>query len=152
MRAQELAVDLLTLQPDDEVLRAVELIADHRVAAVGIAGPNRELLAVLSPCDVLRLLVPGPVRESPALARVIEEHHADHLAETMGRQRLRDLLPGLPQHIPIVPASATALVLAAVMTQSGCPLAVVRDGPHLHGVVTPDQLLHALLAANREPA
>jgi len=152
MRAQELAEDLPTLQPDDEVLRAVELIADYRVAAVGITGPNRELLAVLAPCDVLRLLVPGPVLESSALARVIEESYADHLAETLGRQRLRDLLPDLPQRIPVVPDSATAVVLAVVMAQSGCPLAVVRDGPHLRGVVTTDKLLHALLAANREPA
>lgn len=152
MRAHQLAEELPSLQPDDEVLRAAEMIADDGAAGVGVVNADGELLAVLAPCDVLRLLVPGPVQESPPLARVIEEPYADHVVEALRGRRLRELLPEWPQHIPVVPADATAIELGLVMVKSCSPVAVVRSGSRNHGAITAERLLRAWLATSRQPA
>jgi CBS domain-containing protein len=94
---------------------------------------------------VLRLAVPPYCQDDPALARVVDEAHADLFLRRLGERTVRECLPQQPRELPVSDMKATVLELAALMARTRSPLVAVVEGGRLVGAVTLQSLLdHAL--------
>jgi hypothetical protein len=108
-------------------------------------------LVVLPASQVLRFALPEYVEEDPALARVYGEREADTFCSELEGRRVRELMPGkqyLPKRDrdrPVVPADATLIEIASVMTRQHSPVVAVVDDGQILGVITVHRLLGAAL-------
>ncbi|MEV0831549.1 CBS domain-containing protein, partial [Nonomuraea rubra] len=79
--------------------------------------------------------------EDPALARVVDEEHADRFLRSVAGRTVRDALPPRPRELPITDPDATLLEMAALMARTRSPLVAVVDDGALIGAVTLQALL-----------
>ncbi|MEU4580333.1 CBS domain-containing protein [Nonomuraea sp. ATR24] len=148
MRARDLLADFPVVGPDTPVLEAARLLAEQDLPGLIVTGADRAPLTILPGAEVLRLAVPGYCQDDPALARVVDEEHADAFLDRLDGRTVREALPsGRWRELPITDEDATVLELAALMARTRSPLvAVVRDG-RLLGAVTLQALLDRALGA-----
>jgi CBS domain-containing protein len=100
---------------------------------------------VLPGTQVLRLALPGSYREDPALARTVDEAHADRFWQELGDLTVADCLPQQPARPVTVPLDANLLEVAALMARLRSPIvAVVDDDGALFGTITLERLLASL--------
>ncbi|MGI5291524.1 CBS domain-containing protein [Nonomuraea polychroma] len=145
MRARDLAVEFPTVTMDTPALEAARLLAEQDLPGLIIVDDGRPL-SILPGTQVLRLAVPAYCQDDPALARVVDEAHADLFLRKLGGKTVRQCLPEQPRELPVADPKATVLELAALMARTRSPLAAVVDGDgRLIGAVTLQSLLdHAL--------
>jgi len=148
--ARDLAIDYPVVGLDDDALAAAHLLVERHLPGLVVMDGDWRPMTVLPGSQVVRFLVPGYVQDDPALARVVDEMHADRLCASLSGKRVSDLLPHEAPVLPVVGAGDTALEIAAVMAQAHSPLvAVVSEdggtGGQLLGVVTASRLLERLL-------
>lgn len=148
MLVRELADEVPVVGLDDRVLDAVRAMWRRKVPGLVVVDGRERLVAVLSVTEVLRLVVPPYVGERAALARVIDEEHADGFLTECADRPVRDCLPRGRRRSAVVGPDATVLEAAASMTSTGCPIvAVVADDGGVLGAVSWGALLDRLLAA-----
>ncbi|WP_043620026.1 CBS domain-containing protein [Nonomuraea candida] len=146
MRARDLAVEFPTVTLDTPALEAARLLADQDLPGLILIGDDGRPLSILPGTQVLRLAVPAYCQDDPALARVVDEAHADGFLRRLGGRTVRESLPEQPRELPVTDAQATVLELAALMARTRSPLVAVMDQGRLLGAVTLQSLLdHALL-------
>ena len=135
MRARDIAMNLPTVRTTDPVARAVRVMVVNRLPGLVVVDAADRPVAVLPGTQVLRLAVPRYCLDDPALARVVDEEHADAFMRGLGERTVRETLPEQPRELPIADGDATLLELAALMARTHSPLvAVVDDGALLGGV------------------
>ncbi|QYC41173.1 CBS domain protein [Nonomuraea coxensis DSM 45129] len=146
MRAQDLAVDFPTVTPDTPALEAARLLADRDLPGLILTDGDGRPISILPGTQVLRLAVPPYCQDDPALARVVDEAHADLFLRRLGERTVRECLPAQPRELPITDQKATVLELAALMARTHSPLVAVVDADgRLTGAVTLQCLVdHAL--------
>lgn len=144
VRADELAETYPVITRDSDALEAVRLIAEHRMPGLVVMDRGRPC-SVLPASQVVRFLVPAYVQDDPALARVLNESMADHIADTLNGKTVGTLLPRETPELAVVNPDDTIVEVAAIMARLHCPLAVVMDGDRLTGVITASRLLEAVL-------
>ncbi|TDD84397.1 CBS domain-containing protein [Actinomadura darangshiensis] len=152
MRAHELAVEFPTVTPDTGALEAARLLAEHHLPGLIVIDADHRPVAVLSAPQLLGAVIPGYVRDDPALARVYDEGHADQLCAPLAAKTVADLLPSDHTAPPVVDAHATAMEIASLMAQARSSVVAVSADPHrtdapMTGVVTASDLLARLLSA-----
>ncbi|GAA0425677.1 hypothetical protein Acor_54230 [Acrocarpospora corrugata] len=136
MRARDLLTDFPTVTLDTPVREAARLMAEQDLAGLIVLDADGRPSSILPGTQVLRLAVPGYCQDDPALARVVDEAHADRFLEEVGDRTVREALPPEPRELPVTDPGATMLEIAALMARTRSPLvAVVEDG-RLVGVVT----------------
>ncbi|MFD1546033.1 CBS domain-containing protein [Nonomuraea guangzhouensis] len=142
MQARDIAVTLPTVSVGDPVAKAVRVMALGRLPGLIVVDDQARPWTVLPGTQVLRLAVPGAYREDPALARTIDEAHADLFWEELGDLTVGDCLPRQPARPVTVALDATLLEVAALMARLRSPLVAVvdRDGA-LVGAITLERLL-----------
>jgi CBS domain-containing protein len=146
MRARELAERLPTVSPGDPVAAAVRVMAHAHLPGLIVAEGSRPY-TVLPGTQVLLLTVPRAHREGQALARTIDEQHADAFWQELGDLSVGDCLPSSLARPAIVHGDATLLEVAALMARLRSPLvAVVDDDGRLIGGITLDRVLTRLTA------
>ncbi|MEU6854072.1 CBS domain-containing protein [Actinacidiphila alni] len=151
MRARELATDYPTVSLDSDALDAARLLAAQKLPGVLVVDADGAPYAVLPASRLVKLLVPAYVVDDPALAAVIDEHHADRLCQALAGRSVADALPPEPHDrtkAPVADADDTALEVAALMARERSPLVAVvdsRDGDRLLGAITASRLLDRLL-------
>jgi CBS domain-containing protein len=101
--------------------------------------------SILPASQVVRFLVPTYVQDDPSLARVMNESMADRAGEKLGNKRVRDLLPGEPQELPVVNHDDTIIEVAAIMARLRSPLVAVMRDARLVGVISASRLLELAL-------
>jgi CBS domain-containing protein len=127
---------------DSPARDAVQLLAEHRLTGLVVGtGTSEKPFAVLPASQVVRFLVPAYVQDDPGLARVLTESMANHAADKLSGETIRDLLPRKPQQIPVVDADDTIIEVAEVMSRMHSPLVTVVKNGKLHGVITASRLL-----------
>ncbi|WP_049558637.1 CBS domain-containing protein [Nonomuraea sp. SBT364] len=147
MRARDLLTDFPTLGLDAPVVDAARLLALQDLPGVIVLGDEGEPFTILPGAEVLRLAVPAYCQDDPALARVIDEAHADEFLRALDRRTVREALPSRPRELPVTDPGATVLEVAALMARTRSPLvAIVEDG-RLLGAVTLKALLERVLPA-----
>ncbi|CAG6398093.1 CBS domain-containing protein [Streptomyces cocklensis] len=151
MRAAELATDYPTVTLDSDALEAARMLAVQKLPGVLVVDADGAPYAVLPASRLVKLLVPAYVIEDPALAAVVDEHHADRLCQALAGRSVADTLPNEPRErtkASVADADDTALEVAALMARERSPLVAVvdsRDGDRLLGVITASHLLDRLL-------
>ncbi|MET7710351.1 CBS domain-containing protein [Micromonospora sp. NPDC005413] len=129
----------------DSVAKAVRLMALNRLPGLIVVDDRGRPRAVLPGTQVLRLAVPRTYQEDSALARAIDEAHADLFWEELGVLTVGDCLVRDAARPIIVGLDGTLLEVAALMARQRSPLvAVVDRGGVLVGAITLDRLLARL--------
>src|SRR6187431_2950617 len=77
MQARDIAINVPTVTVDDPVTKAVRVMAVNRLPGLIVVDDRGRPWTVLPGTQVLRLAVPQSYQEDPALARVVDEGHAD---------------------------------------------------------------------------
>lgn len=147
MRARELAQLVPTVSPRDAVATAVRVMAEAHLPGLIVVDSGPRPYMVLPGTQVLLLTVPRAHREGQALARTIDEQHADAFWHELDNLSVGDCLPHSLARPAIVREDATLLEIAALMGRMRSPLvAVVDDSGGLVGGITLDRVLVQLTA------
>ena len=152
MQAHELATPYPTVTLETPALEAARLLTEHARPALIVVDHNSHPVAILPGSQVLRMLVPRYVQDDPALARVLDEEHADKMCEALRGKTVKDLMPTQPPVLPVVNPDDTVLEIAAIMAANRSPLvAVVEERSKtaaLSGAISASQLLGRILPAS----
>ncbi|GAB3154642.1 CBS domain-containing protein [Microbispora hainanensis] len=145
MQARDVVVNLPTVTVHDPVARAVRIMVLNRMPGLIVVDGRGRPGWVLPGTQVLRLTVPGAYQEDPALARAIDEAHADRFWQELDGITVGECLPPQPPRPVTVPLDATLLEVAALMTRMRSPItAVVDSDGTLAGAITLERLLTSL--------
>ncbi|MEV3986756.1 CBS domain-containing protein [Nonomuraea sp. NPDC049758] len=147
MRARDLLADFPVVALDSPVIDAARLLADQDLPGLIVVGDGGTPFTILPGTQVLRLAVPGYCMEDPALARVVDEAHADAFLRGLDGRTVREALPERPRELPVTDPDATVLELASLMARTRSPLVAVVDDGRLLGAVTLQALLDRVLPA-----
>lgn len=148
MKARDIAVTMPTVTPREQVIRVVHTMVVRRLPGLIVVDDDGRPLFVLPGTQVLRLAVPSSYQDDPALARTIDEEHADRFWRELGDRTVGECLRTQPARPVTVSAGATLLEVAALMAAVRSPLvAVVDDAGVLLGAVTLERLLTSLAIA-----
>lgn len=128
-------------------LEAARLMADQNLPGLIVLDEDGKPFTILPGTQVLRLAVPQYCQDDPALARVVDEQHADLFLRALGDKTVRELLPDRPRELPVVDGDATVLEIAAVMARMRSPVVAVMAQDRMTGAVTLDNLLDRMLAS-----
>jgi CBS domain-containing protein len=146
MRARDLAADFPVVTLSTPALEAARLLADQDLPGLIVLDDNGVPSTILPGTQVLRMAVPAYCQDDPALARVVDEKHADLFLKALDDKSVRQLLPEQPKELPVVDGDATALEVAAVMARMRSPVVAVLAGTRLIGAITLDSLLDRMLS------
>ncbi len=151
MQARDIAVPVPTITANDSVARAVQVMTLGRLPGLIVVDEVGKPAMVLPGSQVLRLAIPSSYQDDPALARVIDEQHADRFWLELTQQSVHDVLPDKPSKPASVRADANVLEVAALMARIRSPLVAVVDlDGTLLGAITLDSLLAHLAIAGIE--
>ncbi|MFI6743194.1 CBS domain-containing protein [Nonomuraea sp. NPDC050451] len=146
MRARDLLADFPTVRLDSPAIDAARLLAEQDLPGLIVVGDDGAPFTILPGTQVLRLAVPGYCQDDPALARVVDEAHADAFLRALDGRTVREVLPRQPRELPVTDPEATVLEVAALMARTHSPLVAVVDDRRLVGAVTLQALLDGVLA------
>ncbi|MEU4700753.1 MULTISPECIES: CBS domain-containing protein [Nonomuraea] len=132
---------------DTPVIEAARLLADQDLPGLIVVDADGLPFTILPGTQVLRMAVPGYCQDDPALARVIDEAHADLFLRQLSERTVREALPRERRELPVADLNATVLELAALMARTHSPLVAVVAGGRLHGAVTLQALLDRAVEA-----
>ncbi|WP_188186880.1 CBS domain-containing protein [Nonomuraea sp. SYSU D8015] len=147
MRARDLTSDFPTVTVGTAIMEAARLLAERDLPGLIVVDGRGLPLSVLPGTQVLRLAVPAYCQQDPALARVVDEAHADRFLRSLAGKTVQEALPSQPRELPISDPDATVLELAALMARTRSPLVAVVDDGRLLGAVTLQALLDWAVAA-----
>ncbi|WP_433248305.1 CBS domain-containing protein [Streptosporangium sp. CA-135522] len=147
MRARDLVIDFPTVSLDSPAMDAARLLADQGLPGLIVVDADGSPSSILPGTQVLRLAVPTYCQDDPALARVVDEAHADAFLRSLAGRTVRECLPANPRELPITDPDATVLEIAALMARTHSPLVAVVDGGRLLGAVTLQALLERALVS-----
>ncbi|RSM94330.1 hypothetical protein DMB42_51425 [Nonomuraea sp. WAC 01424] len=141
MRARDLMTDFPTVSLDTSALDAARLLAERDLPGLIVIGGDGRPHSILPGTQVLRLAVPAYCQDDPALARVVDEAHADLFLRRLGTRTVRECLPEQPRELPVADPKATVLELAALMARTRSPLVAIVEAGRVAGAVTLQSLL-----------
>ncbi len=147
MRARDLLTPFPTVTPDTTVGEAARLLAGQDLPGLIVVDDEGQPTSILPGTQVLRLAVPIYAQDDPALARVVDEAHADAFLRPHADRPVREAMPQQPRELPVTDPDATVLEVAALMARTRSPLVAVVDEDGLAGAVTLQTLMDRLVAA-----
>ncbi|MCX5193108.1 CBS domain-containing protein [Streptomyces sp. NBC_00249] len=151
MPARDLAEPYPHVTTDDPAVDAVRLLAEQNLPALLVLDSGGTPYAIVPGSQLVRQLVPEYVMEDPLLAPVIDERHAEAMAEGLAGKTVAEWLPRRKFKQPYVGPDAGTMEIAAAMARTHVPLVAVveRDGDtgRLIGVVSAASLMRHLLQA-----
>ena len=146
MNAAALAAPFPTVLMSTKAIEAARLLAGQNLPGVIVVDEDGRPATVLPGTQVLLMAIPAYCVDDPTLARVVDEAAADVFLRGLRDRTVADCLPGRRSELPVVPAEATVLEIAALMARARSPLvAVVDRHRRMLGAVTLDALLDRLV-------
>jgi len=144
MRAGDLAVEVPTVRVGDPATRAVRIMTDEQLPGLIVVDEADRPRFVIPGSQVLRMLV-SHYSGDAALARTIDEEHADEFWTDLGTRTVGDCMaPDRTRPAQVLP-DATLLEVAVAMSGQRSPLvAVVDTEQRLLGCITLNALLTRL--------
>jgi predicted transcriptional regulator len=146
VRARDLAAPFPAVTLDTSALDAARLLAGNDLPGLIVLDSRGAPSTILPGTQVLRLAVPRYCQDDPALARVIDEAHADRFLRELADRTVAECLPEQPRELPVVDPDATVLEIAALMARTRSPVVAVVEGRRMLGAITLDALLDRMLA------
>ena len=149
MDARDLVEPYPTVALGDGAVAAARLLTEESRPGLIVVDENTRPVAVLPAAQVLRLVIPGYLRDDPNLAGVVDQDFIDHMCDALESRTVADLMPRERARLPVVRPDDSVLEVAAVMASERSPLVAVVDGSPssapLIGVVTVGSVLRELL-------
>jgi CBS domain-containing protein len=147
MRARDLAETYPIVTMDTPAVEAARRLAAERLSGLVVVDEQGRPRCVLPATQVLRLGVPGYARDDPALARVVDEAHADVFLRELGDRTIADCQLKRDAELPVVNEDDTVLEIAALMARTRSPVIPVVDPTgRMTGAITLHRLLDRVLA------
>jgi len=141
MRARDLAVQVPPVRVGDPVSRAVKVMVNEGLPGVIVVDWDDRPRYVLPGSQVLKLMV-SEYSDDSALARTIDEAHADQFWSDMGTRSIADCVDVEEAKLAKVRPDATVLEVVIAMSKLRTPLiAVVDETGKLVGCITLNGLL-----------
>lgn len=147
MQASDICRSMPTVTLQDPVATALKVMAAERLPGLAIVDDEQRPIVVLPGTQVLRMSLAHGYQEDPALARAIDEEHADLFWQEEIDRPVRECMPekAKAKKAGIVSADATLLEVAGVMSRLHTPVvAVVDERQRLIGGITLTMLLDHL--------
>jgi CBS domain-containing protein len=145
VRARDMAAPFPVLGLDASALDAARLLAANDLPGLIVVDRDGRPKTILAGTQVLRMAIPRYCIDDPALARVIDEEHADRFLLDLADRTVAELLPESPGELPVVGPDATVLEIAALMARARSPLVAVVTDDRMLGAITLDALLDRML-------
>jgi CBS domain-containing protein len=149
VNARELAEAYPTVGLGSGAVDAARLLTEHGRPGLIVVDDGDHPVAVLPGSQVLRLLIPGYLRDDPNLAGVVDQDFIDHMCDTLEGRPVAELLPKERSRLPVVGPDDSVLEVAALMLTERSPLVAVVDDDkasgRLIGAITVSAVLGALL-------
>lgn len=152
MRARDLTAEYPTVTLQTAAVDAARLLAETNLPGLVVVDDDQgRPVTILPGTQVLRMVVPHYCQDDPALARVIDEPHADLFWRELTGKTVAECLPEQQKELPVVDPDATALEIAALMARTRSPLvAVAEPAGAMLGAITLDALLDRMLASETD--
>ena len=105
--------DVLTIEPTATLAAAAKLLAEHRIGAVVITGPDRQVIGILSERDIVRAFAArGPAALDEQVGQVMTRKvitctEAETVASLMER-----MTQGKFRHLPVVERGRLAGIIS----------------------------------------
>jgi predicted transcriptional regulator len=149
MRTRDLAVPAGLVSVDDQLVDVARRMVDEALPGLVVVGNDGRPLAVLPASQVLGLVVPGYVKDDPALAGVVDEAASDRMGQRLVGAPVQHIIDDAePDLLATVDDDATLLEAAAMMSRLHTPLLVVVDTAGLAvGTLSARDVLARLLGA-----
>ena len=129
MHASDIATTLPIVDRNTQALKAANLIAVDDAGGLIVANLEGQPVGVVAAVDILRLLLPGYLRDDMSLAAVVDEKGAEEMWTTAANRTLGELIDDdavrMPELIE-VDADATIVEIAAIMADARAYVVLVR--------------------------
>ncbi len=147
MRLRDLAEPYPTASLDTDAVAAVRAMAEAHRPGLIVLNADGSPSAILPGPRILRALVPGYIREDPALARVVDADAAERMFAKLAGKTVGDLVrPGSDlRALPVLDGDDTIMKAAAMMAQQGIHFVAVTEHGRLLGAITVSHLLRHFL-------
>ena len=149
MKARELAAPYPTVGLDSGALDAARLLTEEHRQGLIVVDENGHPVAVLPGWQVLRLVIPGYIRDDPNLAGVVDDQFIAQMCDVLADRTVAEMMPKERPPLPVVGPDDSVLEIASLMASERSPLVAVVEEPgrsaSLVGVVTLSRVLEELL-------
>jgi len=133
VKARALATDYPTVSETSGGVDAARLLTEQDRPGLIVVDDQFHPVAVLPGSQVLRLLIPGYIRDDRTLAGVVDDDFVDHMCDALEGKTVRELLPKDRSVLPVVGSDETLLEVAALMAAERSPIVAVVEGPGATG-------------------
>jgi CBS domain-containing protein len=149
VKAGELAEPYPTVAIHSGAVDAARLLTSENRPGLIVVDEHDHPLAVLPGWQVLRLVIPGYIRDDPNLAGVVDEQFIEHMCDALLDKTVAELLPKKRSALPVAGRDDTVLEVAALMAAERSHLVAVVDSPErsspIIGAITLPAVLGELL-------
>ncbi|GAA1799231.1 CBS domain-containing protein [Nocardioides hankookensis] len=147
MQARELAEPYPVVRQDWGAVDAARLITGENRLGLIVVDDRNHPVAVLPGSQVLRLIIPGYIRDDRTLAGVVDDDFVSTMCDALEGRTVADLLPKEKSRLPVVGPDETVLEIAALMAAEHSPIVAVVEGPGSKGALVGAITLPAVLGA-----
>jgi CBS domain-containing protein len=149
VKAHELAIPYPVVAQGGLAVDAARLLMVEQRPGLIVVDDDNHPVAVLPGSQVLRLIIPGYIRDDRKLAGVVDDGFVDHMCDALENKTVAELLPKDRSPLPVVGPDESLLEVAALMAAERSPIVAVVEGPGtkgaLMGAITLPVVLGALL-------
>jgi CBS domain-containing protein len=147
--ARDLAAAYPTVGLHSGAVEAARLLTEQDRPGLIVVDEHDHPVAVLPGSQVLRLLIPGYIRDDRTLAGVVDQDFVDHMCDALEDKTVAELLPKDRSRLPVVEPDDSVLEVAALMAAERSPIVAVVDGSvrsaPILGAITLPAILRELL-------
>lgn len=149
VKARDLAEPYPTVRLGSDAVAAARMLTEINRPGLVVVDESDHPVAVLPGSQVLRLLIPGYIRDDPNLAGVVDDEFVDQMCEALAEKTVADLLSKDRRTLPVVQPDDTVLEVAALMAAEHSPIVAVVEGRGrsrpMTGAITLAAVLRVLL-------
>ncbi|MDF1603606.1 CBS domain-containing protein [Nocardioides sp. YIM 152315] len=147
MKASELAKPYPVVAQGSGAVDAARLLTEEQRPGLIVVDDDDHPVAVLPGSQVLRLVIPGYIRDDRTLAGVVDDDFVDHMCDALEHKTVVELLPRDRSRLPVVGPDESLLAVAALMAAERSPIVAVVQGPGTKGALLGAITLTSVLAA-----
>jgi CBS domain-containing protein len=150
MRASDVMVrNVITIGPDDDVVHAAKMLAEHDISALPVVDEHRRILGILSEADLLRREELGTEKLRPAWLEAVMP--SSQLAADYSRSHGRKVRELMSETVFTARADTPLSEIAALLERKRIKRVPIVEGDKLIGIVSRANLIQALASAAKPP-
>lgn len=147
MKARELAKPYPVVSRGSGAVAAARVLIEEQRPGLVVVDDDQHPVAVLPGSQVLRLLIPGYIRDDRKLAGVVDDEFVEHMCDALHTKTVAEILPPERSRLPVVGPDESVLEVAALMAAERSPIVAVVEGPGTNGALIGAITLQSVLAA-----